>query len=221
MLRKDIHRQFLYNCIKAIFSHPIAKHLAFKWWTACYFFYDLPRFSTDIDIDLISPIDEDIDAVMASILKPFGTLKQGHHSILSYGDSDTNIHIDINRRIRTHNHYEIKNFFGTDMKVQTLDTIVANKLVALLERWAQRDFFDVYDFLYKAYPINEALIEERTGHGLDQLRKKIVQRIDALGSKSNILQSLGETLQDEKQKSWVKTHLLRELKGMVMMRAMR
>lgn len=221
MLRKDVHRQYLYNCIKAIFSDAIGKYLAFKWETACYFFYDLPRFSTDIDLDIIMPTSTNIDTQMSMLLQAFGTVKEGHHIILSYGDTDTNIHIDINRRIWKANRYEIRNFFGTDIRVQTIDTIVANKLITLVERGAHRDFFDVYHFLTKAYPINEAVILERTWAWLHALWKRILDMTDTLPTKFNILQSLWETLYDDKQKARVKTQLISELKGIVTMRMMR
>lgn len=149
MLRKDIHRQHLYRIIIDLFRSPVGRHLAFKGGTACYFLYGLPRFSTDIDLDLIGDRKQgdNIDDEIVQILSRYGTVKRGHHMILSYSSDDTNIHIDISRRIWQHTIYEIHNFFGQDIRVQDISTITANKLVALTERQKHRDYFDAWYLL--------------------------------------------------------------------------
>jgi predicted nucleotidyltransferase component of viral defense system len=75
-----------------------------------------------------------------------------------------NVKIDISRKIWDNNNYEIVNFFGTDINVQTKDTIFANKLVALTDRksLANRDIYDIYFFFKNSFDINEDLIFERT-----------------------------------------------------------
>lgn len=67
--------------------------------------------------------------------------------VLTYQKHAINVKIDISRNIRKANTYELRNFFGTDITTQDIATIVANKLVALTERKAQRDIFDAYFFL--------------------------------------------------------------------------
>ena len=220
MLHKDTHRQYLYNIIIDLFRSSFAKHIAFKWWTACYFLYGLTRFSTDIDLDLIGHRDrgENIDHDIVQLLKKYGTVKQGHHIVLSYGETHTNIHIEISRKVWKSNTYEIKNFFGTDILVQDRGTIVANKLVALVERAANRDYFDAHYFLTQAFPINEKLIIERTWDTVQKLYSKIISKIDKLPPTYKILDGLWETLYDEKQKSLVKKMLLNDLKWVLQMR---
>lgn len=48
------------------------------------------------------------------------------------------------------------------MWVQDRASIFANKLVALTERNANRDIYDVYFFFKNYFPINRELIVERT-----------------------------------------------------------
>lgn len=48
------------------------------------------------------------------------------------------------------------------MRVQTKETIFANKLVALTERNTNRDIYDVYFFFKNMWDINEKIIIERT-----------------------------------------------------------
>jgi predicted nucleotidyltransferase component of viral defense system len=82
--------------------------------------------------------------------------------ILSYGEDDVNIKIDITRNTRNHNTYEVTNFYGTSIRVQDQATLCANKLVALTERHTNRDIYDVHFFLKKGFPVNEEVIQERT-----------------------------------------------------------
>jgi predicted nucleotidyltransferase component of viral defense system len=42
------------------------------------------------------------------------------------------------------------------------DSIFANKLVALYERFKNRDLYDINFFLKNKFPLNELVIEERT-----------------------------------------------------------
>jgi predicted nucleotidyltransferase component of viral defense system len=79
-----------------------------------------------------------------------------------------NIKIEINTRIWIENQYEIVNFFGLDILAQDRSTIFANKLVALTDRnvVVNRDIYDIYFFFRNIFPINEALILERTGKNM-------------------------------------------------------
>jgi predicted nucleotidyltransferase component of viral defense system len=78
--------------------------------TACYFLYGLERFSTDLDFDLLHP-EEKVDEKLSLLLKKFGNLKAGQRLVLSYGEHETNIKIDVNRKIWKANHYEEVSFF--------------------------------------------------------------------------------------------------------------
>lgn len=49
------HKFFMVQLLKEIYSDPeLATCLGFKGGTALMLFYDLPRFSTDLDFDLLS-----------------------------------------------------------------------------------------------------------------------------------------------------------------------
>ncbi|MCQ3945002.1 MAG: hypothetical protein DPW11_04490, partial [bacterium] len=59
MLNIDTHKQQLSKLLISLISDKsLATKLGFKGGTALYFFEDLPRFSTDLDFDLIGEIDE-------------------------------------------------------------------------------------------------------------------------------------------------------------------
>ncbi len=213
MLNKDKHSQILYKILVDIFNSDLSKNLAFKWWTACYFLYSLDRFSTDLDFDLIQESNY-LDEKLINILKKYGEIKKNNKIILSYGKEDDNIKIDINRNIWENNKYEIVNFFWTDIKVQTKDTIFANKLVALTERTTNRDIYDIYFFMQNLWDINTTLIKERTSKNEEEIFKIILDKLNNLWSNYKILDWLWEVL-NIKQKTFVKEKLLNELKWMI------
>lgn len=246
MLNKEIHRQKMYNILIDIFSSNLWKYLAFKWWTACYFFHKLDRFSTDLDFDLILNYEKNIkgeliwkikrrspgvqgelswknkkgypgiDDEIINILKKYWDVKKSNYNIkLSYSAHDMNIKIDINRNIWKNNKYEIINFYWTDIKTQDKSTIFANKLVALIERFANRDIYDVYFFIKNNFDINEEVILERTGKTKKELFIEIVKKLKNISKNTiwwyKILDWLWEVLKDEKHKSFVKNKLVIEL----------
>lgn len=213
MLNRDKHRQIMFQILKDIFNSRLWKYFAFKWWTACYFLHGLNRFSTDLDFDLLED-DIAIDDELIDILQPYGSIKKRHNIILSYWEHDVNIKIDINRKIWKHNRYEIVNFYGTDIKVQNKATIFSNKIVAFLERKANRDIYDLYFFFKNIFPINTNLIEERTTSQYDEVLMQVKNKLKALPSHYNILNGLGEVI-SEKQKHFVKNALIKELIGFI------
>ncbi len=209
MLNTDKHRQIMFMIIKDIFNSNLWKYLAFKWWTACYFLHSLDRFSTDLDFDLLINID-DIDEEIIKILKKYWTVKKWNNIILSYGDKDINIKVDINRNIWKNNTYEIVNFYWTNIKVQDKSTIFANKLVALLERNTNRDIYDVYFMFKNMFDINEKVAYERTHNDLKKILIDIKLKLEKLPKNYKILDGLWEVL-TEKQKYFVKNNLMKDL----------
>lgn len=216
MIDKKTHRHTIYMLIKGIFWLSYAQNIAFKWWTAAYFLHGLDRFSTDIDLDY-RWFDEsgDIYTDIATIASKYWTVKGGKHMIVSYKSWFDSIKIDISRKIWKHNRYETINFYGTDIIVQTRDTIVANKLVRFMERWLNRDIYDMWYFMNQWFGCNEALITERTWLSMDKFWKELEKKIRALWVNYNILDWLWEVL-DEKQKVFVKNKLIGELVNLIM-----
>ncbi len=212
MLNIDKHRILLMKIIKDIFNSKYASQLAFKWWTASYFLYWLDRFSTDLDFDFFWK--ENIDDWIVEILKQYWQVKKWQKIILSYGEQETNIKVDINRKVRKSNKYDIIDFYGTGIKVQTKATLFSNKLVALSERFTNRDIYDVYFFFSNLFDIDENIVRERTWMSVYQLLQKILKILERLPKNYKILDWLWELLND-KQKSFVKNNLLSELIGVI------
>ena len=213
MLNSNTHKAILLQILKEIYTDTsIGPILGLKGGAAAYFFYDLGRFSVDLDIDLLDETKEDyVYTKMKKILKEFGKIREEYkkqHTIffmLSYDDKAQNVKVEINRR-NFGSHYELKNYLGISMLVMVREDMFAHKLVAMLERAkaANRDIFDVWFFLKNNWPINKEIVEKRTGTSFEQHLKKCIEFMELHGCK--ILNGMGELL-DQKQKAWAKANL--------------
>ena len=211
-----MHRTIMFSILQDLYTSEIWKYLGFKWWTACYFLYGLDRFSTDLDFDLLNE-DKHIDTQLLDIVSQYWTVKKWNKIEISYWEKDINIKVDINRHIWKANKYEVLNLYGTPIKVQTKDTICANKLVAYYERGTNRDIYDIYFFLKNSYEINEWVTLERTWLSLNELLEKIKEKLMSLPQNYKILDGLWEVLGQE-QKTFTKNFLINRLIGLIDMK---
>ena len=204
--------------LKDIYSDfQLSSLLGFKGGTALYLFYDLPRFSVDLDFNLLDLSKKDVVyRNIKEIIKKYGKLKDGTMKrntiffLLSYGEPDRNIKIEISLN-EFPNEYEIKQYLGLPVLVMKREYMTAHKLVALTERKgvANRDIFDIWFFLKSGWSIRDEIVELRTGMPVKEYIPKCIAFIESAGEKS-ILQGLGEIL-DSKLKSWVKNNLVSDV----------
>jgi predicted nucleotidyltransferase component of viral defense system len=198
----------------------ISPLLGFKGGTCAYFFYSLPRFSVDLDFDLLVVNEENQKMVfekIVGILSKYGQIKDQYikrftvFALLSYGDDDHNIKIEINVRKLAENikdRYEIKEYLGISMFVAKKDYLFASKLSALTLRieTAMRDIYDIHYFAKSNWDINAEVIKERTGKTTKEYLADCVAFIEKVKD-NKILQGLGELIEGEKEKTWVRNHL--------------
>ena len=215
------HKNILIKILKDIYTEPsLGPILGFKGGTAAYLFYGLPRFSVDLDFDLLNPEKEDfIFEEIKEILEGYGSLKKvdkKRHNffyLLSYTgktEKEQNIKVEINRQ-EFGSRYEIKNYLGISMKVMVKEDMSAHKLVAMYERLGKtnRDVFDVWYFLKNDWPINKEIVEKRTKMDFKNFLKKCLNLVGKIDER-HILAGMGELL-DEKTKIWVKKNLKKDL----------
>jgi len=220
MLNKIQHRQIMTDILKDIYTDiEISSLLGFKGGTAAYFFYKLPRFSVDLDLDLLKISIQSKELVFSkieSIIKKYGVIKDSRikrftiFSLLSYGDTDHNIKIEISTR-KNNNKYELKKYLGISMLAAKKETLFANKLAALCNRkeTAMRDIYDIYYFAKNRWDIDVDVLKFWTGNNLSKqlgICIKIVEKI----SDNSILKGLGEVLED-KEKAWARKNLKKEV----------
>ncbi len=217
MLARNAHKTILLQILKDIYTDPsLGPVLGFKGGTAANLFYDLGRFSVDLDFDLLKGDKESfVFDKVDKILNEYGIIKEKHrkkHTLLfvvSYDEKSQNIKVEINRRVFG-SRYELKNYLGISMLIMVREDMFAHKLVAVLERTktANRDVYDIWHFLKNLWPINKEIVEKRTGKNLKEYMKKCIAFVESLSDR-NILSGMGELL-DEKQKAWAKTNLRKD-----------
>ena len=211
------HKTILFQILKDIYSDTtIAPFLGFKGGTAALLFYDLDRFSVDLDFDLLDETKEDyIFEKVINIVKKYGVLKESYKKrfnlfcLLSYENKAHNIKVEINRR-QFGSHYELKTYLGVSILVMVPADMFAHKLMAMLERMnkTSRDIYDVWFFLEHHFPINKEIVEKRAGISFDLVIQKCVSELEKLNN-HDILSGVGELLTPS-QKDWAKAKLRQE-----------
>lgn len=217
-LHIPIHRNIMVQILKDIFSDTtVGPFLGFKGGTAVYLLYNLPRFSVDLDFDILDQTKKDfIFERVKTILSSYGTIREGDNKReglffnLAYTNKNEgaqNIKIDMSSR-QFGSKYEIKSFLGISMNVMVQEDIVAHKMSAMYERGltTNRDIFDVWFFLKNNWPVNKEIIEKRTGLNYRDFLIETIKRLEA-DTDRNMLSGLGELVETEKQKAWIKTKL--------------
>ena len=217
---RNIHKNILIKILKDIFTNSlVGPFLGFKGGTAAYLFYDLNRFSVDLDFDLLDQTTEDqVYEGVKEILNNYGILKEARKKrfslfyLLSYDEKVAgaqNVKVEINRR-DFGSKFEVKSYIGIPMKVMVKEDMIAHKLVAMYERIGKtnRDIFDVYFFFKNNWQVNKKIIENRTGLIYTDFMQKTIILLEKMSNR-NILSGIGE-LVDAKQKAWVKAKLKEE-----------
>ncbi|KKQ16955.1 MAG: hypothetical protein US31_C0024G0004 [Berkelbacteria bacterium GW2011_GWA1_36_9] len=219
-LNPTIHKNILIKILKDIYTDStLGPILGFKGGTAVYLFYNLNRFSVDLDFDLLDPEKEGyVFEQIKKILENYGIIKQADKKrfnllyILAYEDKSPgaqNVKVEINRR-EFGSKYEVKSYLGISMKVMVQEDMFAHKLCAMYERIGKtnRDIFDVWYFSQNEWPINKKIIEDRMGMSFKEFLQKCIDSLEKM-TNQNILSGMGELL-DPKQKDWVKAKLRTE-----------
>lgn len=223
MLNKAKHQLIMGRILREIYADvSISSLLGLKGGTCAYFFYGLSRFSVDLDFDLFltdKSTQKLIFEKIKSILKKYGKIKNSYikrntiFSLLSYGDADHNIKIEINTRVLVPNikeYYEMKEYLGISMLAGKRDYLFTSKLVALTDRstTAMRDIYDVWYFAKNNWDISAEVIKMRTKKTIPEHLGDCVLAIEKI-KENEILQGLGELL-NEKEKAWIRKNLRKE-----------
>jgi len=211
------HRFYLVQILKDIYTDiELANYLGFKGGTALMFFYDLPRFSVDLDFDLLDAgkeayVYEKLRKIVLKYGRIFDEAKKfyGPLLVLDYGKGERKLKIEISKRMFD-NAYEMKNLFGFNVKVMRESDMFSHKLCALLDRSSitNRDSFDTWFFLNRQTPVNKAIVETRMNVSLEVHLHDCINILETLNSK-RLLDGLGELMNAE-TKQFVRTKLLNE-----------
>lgn len=177
-----IHKSFMHRLLIEIVDQPVlSQMLAFKGGTCAAMLGYLDRFSVDLDFDTLEKADE------AKLREGFSTafesvgleVKLAFYDSLFFqlkyktksGSRNTLKVSASTERILT-NKYQVAYFPEIDrmIKCQTIETMFANKLVAVKDRYnryqaiAGRDIYDIHHFFLMGFDYDFAIINERTGY---------------------------------------------------------
>jgi len=205
--------------LRDIFSDAELKNiLGFKGGTALMFFYDLPRFSVDLDFNLLDTSKEQMAFERLKVIaQKYGKIEDAavkHYGplvVLNYAAGERNLKIEVsNRQYHTSAHYELKNLLGVPIRVLCIEDMFAHKLCAMLDRTetTNRDVFDVWFFIKRGTAINAELVQERMQMPLKEYLEKCAVHLEALSDR-NIHVGLGELI-DHKMRTFVHTQLRTE-----------
>ncbi len=213
---KQKHKLYMAQILGLIFKDKdLCNLLAFKGGTALMFFHNLPRFSTDLDFNLLDQSKADLvyDRVR-SILMRFGKIDDeakkafGLILVLNYGKGERMLKVEISTRTYT-NHYETLTLAGTDIGVMTMPDMFAHKLCAMGERLSPRDVFDVNFFLQKHCEINAEIVKSRTGMEVSEYARECAVKLRGTSPKL-LMQGLGEVVDDYKTRAYIRSSLIEE-----------
>lgn len=203
------HKNILLQILKDIYSDTsIAPHLGFKGGTAAMMFYDLPRNSVDIDLDLLDETKEkEVFEKINKIISNYGTITDSYiqrfnlRNVISYDPKAQNIKVEVNRR-QFGSKFEVKNLLGISMLVMVKEDMFAHKLMAMIERVGKtsRDIFDVHYFAKNNWPINKKIVEDRSSISYKNTLEKAIDQMESMDNK-HILDGLGELLTDPQKDS--------------------
>lgn len=208
------HKFLMMQILKDIYADSLLSScLAFKGGTSLMFFYQLSRFSVDLDFNLLDCTKQHaVYEKLQKIARKYGQIKDAQEKffgpivVLDYGKGENKLKVEVSNR-EYGNHYEIKNLMGINIRVMQQPDMFAHKLCALLDRngIAGRDVYDCHFFLSNHIPINQEIVEYRMGMSLKDYVLKCADAVHHFSTKA-IMSNIGE-LVEGKEKTFVKTKL--------------
>jgi len=208
-----VHKAWLYRLLSEIYDNPfLANVLYFKGGTCAAMLGYLDRFSVDLDFDFVGKQNE-IPETEKNLEKIFKKLelkiKDKSRKVPQYflkypteKKGRNTIKLDITFPPPKANAYEPKEFAAIDriINCQTVKTMFANKLVALIDRWeknksiAGRDLYDIHYFFLRGFRYNEKVIEERRGVAVLEFFKELSDFMEKHITETTINQDLNALL---------------------------
>ena len=187
------HKLALYSLLQKLLSDPfIANNIYFKGGTCAAMLGYLDRFSVDLDFDLLDKSKKiQLRQSIHRVIKNLGynikdESRQHLQFFLKYREIENErntLKLEIGDLVSKANQYQKVHLVEIDKycQAQTVQTMFANKLVALKARWeegkgiAGRDMYDLRHFFKQGYAINQAVIVDlRATPYLDYLQELIV-----------------------------------------------
>lgn len=216
MLDRNTHELILKRILGDIYTHhTLRTALGFKGGTCLYLFYNLDRFSTDLDFNLIH--NAEILINVRTIVAKYLTIENERSKqnawfwLGSYEKGKQKIKIEISKRDYPDT-YIAKQYYGLSMATMAPDCMFSHKLCAISDRKIiqPRDLYDAWFMFKHNVEIKEDIVTGRTGKSSKEYFTYLAAYIPKHVSKKTLLTGLGE-LMSQSRKDWVKDHLIDDL----------
>ena len=215
--KEAIHKAWLYRLLAEIYDNQIlAELLYFKGGTCAAMLGWLDRFSIDLDFDFVGKKRglKTAQKEMENIFKDLGlTIKDKSRKTPQYflkypakSGARNTIKIDTTFPPNKTNIYQPYKFSEINRIIycQTIETMFANKLVTVLDRWekhkslAGRDIYDIHYFFLNGCGYEKAVIEERRKQPVIKFMQELLKFIDKKFNQKTIDQDINHLLSLDK-----------------------
>ena len=211
-----LHKSYLNRLLIEIIDNILlSSSLAFKGGSCAEMLGFLDRFSVDLDFDVVTTAEASklrgefrkifshlgLTIIKASDVALFFQLKyagkSGKRSTLRVSASSIKIQA---------NDYRVQYLPEVDRlaRCQTIETMFANKLVAITDRYklhksiAGRDIYDTHHFFLQGYAYKKEIIQERTGQEARAYLKKLIGFIKKYVTQTIVNEDLNSLLPADK-----------------------
>jgi hypothetical protein len=223
--KQDFFNQYRENIIievvQALAKSKAGAQIAFKGGTALKLFYGLPRYSEDVDYDMLpGGSGEELLNILSRLFKKqkWEITDQAlkHFTLLfelRFAGVDRNFRLKIEISTRKkHFDTSIQSLRGVPVLTLEPSVLMTEKLITFLERDAGRDIFDAWFILNGAYPLNESMIREGFG---DERRfyQSMLEKVTK-ADPMKISRDTGKLIGPD-QRNWIKTSFLTDFKMLI------
>lgn len=209
-----IHKAWLYRLLTLLADdNELMTVLCFKGGTCASMLGYLDRFSVDLDFDAANLEAAQVRGLRVQLEEHFKSLglvvkqqsKVGIQYICKYeaaGRLRNTIKLEVNFPAPRANEYTAMYFSEIDrtLSAQTKETMFANKLVAVLDRWEKhqsisgRDLYDIHHFFMQGYHYLEPVILERRETSVKQFFEELIRFIQKNINQKILQQDLNSLL---------------------------
>jgi predicted nucleotidyltransferase component of viral defense system len=223
--KQDFLNQYRENIIigvvQALAKSKAGSQIAFKGGTALKLFYDLPRYSEDVDYDILPGVfDEELLDVITRLFKKqkWEITDQAlkYYTLLfelRFAGIERNFRLKIEISTRE-KQFDTAILSLRGVPVLTLEPsfLMTEKLFTFIERETGRDIFDAWFILNNAYTLNESMIQ-KTFRDERSFYQTILKRIEKTDPRK-ISRHTGKLLGPD-YRNWIKTSFLADFNMLI------
>ena len=207
-----LHKSYLNRLLMEIIDQPLlAQTLAFKGGSCAAMLGYLDRFSVDLDFDVLENADEVVirrsfhrvfDILGFSVKLEFNNVLFFQLRFPSHTGKRNTLKVSASNLSIKANQYKVQYFPEIDRLInsQTIETMFANKLVSLTDRYDQhktiagRDVYDIHHFFSHGHGYHDEIIRERTGFSALDYFSRLIEFITDHVTQTIINQDLNSLL---------------------------